>query len=427
MSVRFAIDIIDFMNITIISSGDELILGQTIETNAAWISEQVAPLGLTNIEHITVGDDAQRLAYYLRERSQHATLIFVTGGLGPTDDDITRFVVGDVLGVPLALNEQALADIEKVFAKSNKGMPEKNRIQAMIPQGATVVDNLCGTAPGMKCEINKATCYFMPGVPREMKMMFDRFIVEEIKMDHADALVGQHYVTRSLHLTGIGESTLASLLGDLMVRGKNPLVNCTVKAGIITLRINAHCADLTAGRAMISPIEKKIRALLGEKIFSTDGMSLAEAVAEKLLSRQQTVAVAESCTGGKLGAALTAVSGASDFFSGGVLTYSNEMKVRLLGVDRKLIGRVGAVSEEVALAMACNVRRTACSDYGIGITGIAGPTGGTSEKPVGLVYIGISDHGGEAVYKHCFSGDREHVRDRAVIVALDMLRKRMLS
>ena len=415
------------MKVTIISSGDELILGQTIETNAAWISVQLAPLGLTDIEHITVGDDAQRLAYYLKERSQHAALIFVTGGLGPTDDDITRFVIGKVLDVPLVLNKKALVEIEKIFTKHHKEMPHKNRVQAMIPQGATVIDNHCGTAPGIKCEINKAHCYFMPGVPREMKMMFERFIFEEIKSDHLRVLSGKLYITRSLHLTGIGESTLASLLGDLMVRGQNPLVNCTVKAGIITLRINAHCDNAAAGYAMIAPIEAKIRDILGEKIFSTDGVTLAEVVAERLLALQQTVAVAESCTGGKLGAALTAISGASDFFYGGVLTYSNEMKTALLDIDRELIGRVGAVSEEVAAAMACNVRCIACSDYGIGITGIAGPTGGTPEKPVGLVYIAISDDDGETVYKHYFSGDRALVRDRAVIVSLDILRRKILT
>ena len=412
------------MNTIIISIGDELTLGHTVDTNAAWLSEKVAALGLNVLQHLTIPDDIESITQALTRAAQAADIVLATGGLGPTDDDLTRHALARVLGVELQLHQPSLDHIAELFARLDRPMSHRNQIQAMIPAGASVIENPNGTAPGIIASIGPATCFVLPNVPREMKAMFTDTIAPQL----AQLTTGkdtQIVISRKLHTFGAGESNVAELLGPLMARGLNPVVNSTVAAGIVTIRIDSRAPDPPAARRLIEPIEQQIRQRLGSLIFGVDEQTLAAAAADLLLSHSATLAVAESCTGGLLAKDLTDVPGASDFFLAGWVTYSNQAKTSLLQVPADIIDREGAVSKNVARQLATNARQLAGSDYALGITGIAGPTGGTAEKPVGLVYIALADAQTCQVQACSFRGDRQVVRRRAVNTALNLLRLRL--
>lgn len=414
------------MKTIIISIGDELILGHTIDTNAAWLSEKLAALGLNVIRHLTIADDLETISQSLRRTAAFADVILVTGGLGPTDDDLTRHAVANVLGVDLELHQPSLDHITELFAKIDRPMSHRNNIQAMLPTGARVIDNPNGTAPGIAARIGTAEVFVLPGVPHEMKAMFDQTVVPELQNLIAARGKSQIIISRKLHTFGGGESNLAEILGPLMARGANPVVNSTVANGIVTIRIDCRAPDEPTARKLIAPLEQEVRQRLGNIVFSTDDVTLAGAVAELLRRRNATVAVAESCTGGLLAKDLTDLAGASDYFLCGWVTYSNQAKTALLQVDPEVIGRDGAVSEKVAQQLAQNARQAAGSDYALAITGIAGPTGATPGKPVGLVYIALADHKTSRVEKRQFRGARGLVRRRAVNTALNMLRLELI-
>jgi nicotinamide-nucleotide amidase len=410
----------------IISIGDELILGQTVDTNAAWLSNELAAIGITVIEHLTLADDLEVIVKHLQHGAENADVILATGGLGPTEDDLTRHALADVLDQKLQLHEPSLGRIEQFFSRINRAMAPTNRIQAMIPTGCEVIDNELGTAPGLYSKIGKAAAFFFPGVPAEMKNMFTNFVVAKLKEKFKTQPSPGVIITRTLHTVGTGESDLAEIIGDLMGRACNPTVNTTAKAGQVSIRINARAEDDSAARKLIVPIEQQLRDRLGNLIFGYDDETLPQVVGRMLREQGQTLAVAESCTGGLLAQELTDTAGSSDYFKCGWVTYSNQTKVDLLQVDKTIIDKFGAVSEEVAQQLASNARRLGDSDYAIGITGIAGPTGGSTDKPVGLVYIGLADKNDVTVKRQVFPGDRTIVRRRAVITALDILRKRLL-
>jgi len=420
------------MNAIIISIGDELILGQTVDTNAAWLSRQLSSLGITVLEHITVGDDINAIVGQLRRaggmpNNNAADVVLVTGGLGPTDDDLTRHALAKVLETELKLHQPSLGRIEQFFVRLNKPMSQTNRVQAMIPCGCDVLENNVGTAPGITAQIGKTPVFFLPGVPAEMKVMFDESVKDKLRQIVSTKGGKKVYAYRTLHTYGAGESSIAEMLGDMMSRGRNPVVNCTAAHSIVSIRIISRGPDEKTARVLIEPVERELRKRLDTFIFGSDEDTLAGVVGGLLRRNGSTVAVAESCTGGLLAKELTDISGSSGYFMAGWVTYSNDAKIDFLRVNPATIESFGVVSEQVASELAVGARRLAGTDYGLGITGIAGPTGGTEEKPVGLVYIGLADRDGVEVVRNVFPGSRDRVRRRAVNTALNMLRLRLLT
>ena len=406
---------------SIVSIGNEILAGWTVDTNTAYLCGELLRIGIPVVSTYTVGDEIGHIVQKLELACADADIIIVTGGLGPTDDDLTRQSLAEFLGVELQLQQELLEQIQNRFAARNVQMPQKNEIQAHIPAGAEALRNDHGTAPGIMVESKGKLLFALPGVPPEMKRMFAESVLPEIQR-FGD---GQALVVRKLRCFGAGESTIAEMLGSIMLRGRNPLINCTADYGVITLHIIAAANDKEMAEKLAEKDEKQLRKILGELVYGTDRQSLAEVVAEKLTLQKKTIAIAESCTGGYLAKLLTDIPGASKYFTYGWVTYSNEAKTSDLGVPADLIDEHGAVSDQVARAMAKGARRKAGTDFAIGITGIAGPDGGTEQKPVGLVYISV-DSDGDCETKRClFSKDRQSVRLRTTQTALNMLRLKL--
>jgi nicotinamide-nucleotide amidase len=322
----------------------------------------------------------------------------------------------------LQLQSELLEKIQKMFARRERPMPERNKIQAYIPVGTEAIENNLGTAPGIRAESNGRLIFVMPGVPSEMKQMFEESVLTEVQR-FTDK---QAIFVLKLRCFGAGESVIAEKLGDLMQRGRNPLINCTVQYGVITLHIIAKAEDKNKVQRMVKRDEKTLRNILGELIYGTGEQTLAEVVGAKLAKQRRTIAVAESCTGGTLAKLLTDIPGASRYFTYGWVTYSNAAKIMELGVKADLIERDGAVSAKVAEAMAHGARERAGTDFAISITGIAGPDGGSKQKPVGLVYISVDSNSGCEVKRFVFaSHNRDFIRLQAAQTALNMLRLKL--
>jgi nicotinamide-nucleotide amidase len=407
------------INAAIVSIGNELLSGTSVDTNSAWLSQRLLPIGIPTVLVCRVGDDCPAIVKALRSASIESQIIIVSGGLGPTDDDLTRQAISEYCGRKLKLDEASLADIESFFAGRDKKMPERNKMQAYIPEGAQAIKNDMGTAPGIVLVEGEKMLFALPGVPAEMKRMFEKFVLPRLKK-----LEGRSCVSACvLKCFGKGESDIAQMLGDSMQRGRNPLVNTTVRDGVITLHIVAQAGDKEQADKIARNEQNKIAEILGDVVFTKDDISLAEAIAVRLTELGRTVATAESCTGGLVAKLLTDVPGSSNYFLAGWVAYSNQAKIRELGVPAELIEEKGAVSEAVASALADGARRKAGADYGIGITGIAGPGGATADKSVGLVYIAVASGRGVNARKFLFGGDRNSVRKRAANTALDLLRR----
>jgi len=406
---------------SIVSIGNELLSGQTIDTNTTYLSSELLSIGIPVVSSYTIGDDTDAIVRALNLAVADADVVLATGGLGPTDDDLTRKAFAKFLGTELQLQNELLDKIQNFFAKRNLQMSERNKIQAYIPAGAKALTNPLGTAPGIMAEAKGKLLVALPGVPSEMKRMFAESVLPEFQRFAGTQAV----VVRKLRCFGTGESNIAELLGPLMQRGRNPLIDCTAKYGIITLTITATAKDKDKTHQMAEKDEKSLRNKLGELVYGTGEQTLAEVVGEKLAREKMTIAVAESCTGGTLAKLLTDIPGASGYFTHGWITYSNTAKTGELGVPADLIEKYGAVSEQVAQAMAQGARTKARTDCAIGITGIAGPAGATEQKPIGLVYICVdSDNGCDT--KRCrFSHDRRYIRLRAAHTALNMLRLKL--
>jgi len=343
--------------------------------------------------------------------------VVMTGGLGPTDDDLTRFVLAEMLGVELLLHEPSLRQIENFFAARNRPMNERNRVQAMIPQGAQVLDNPNGTAPGIKVSIGQCAIFCLPGVPREMKGMFDLYVKPWVL-----ERTPQTHFFRKLHCIGIGESDLVHKIDDLVREHRSKVIfGTTANEGIISIGLAGK------DKSALDALERAIQLRLGNIIFGCDDQTLPECVGALLRQRRQTLATAESCTGGLLGKILTDPPGASDYYLGGFVCYSNTLKHNLLSVPEELLITHGAVSDPAAQAMARGALMKTNADWALSVTGIAGPTGETAEKPVGLVYIGLAGKNGTQQVREFRFGSpgREVVRFRAAISALDMLRHAM--
>jgi nicotinamide-nucleotide amidase len=401
----------------IVSIGNELLAGWTVDTNAAFLAGRLLSIGIPVAGIYSVGDEIDAIVNKLNLACTEARLILVTGGLGPTDDDLTRQAFAKFLGVELELDDDLLNQIRGFFTYQNWQMPERNNIQAYIPAGAKPIENKIGTAPGIMANSGNKLLIAMPGVPSEMKEMFQS-VVPEIKRFTGQ----QEVVTRKLQCFGAGESAIADMIGDMMQRGRNPLINCTVAMGVVTLYVIASGNDLQTVTQMADTDEKILRDKLGCLIFGTGEQTLAEVVGEQLARQGKTIATAESCTGGLLAKLLTDIPGSSRYFTQGWITYSNNAKTSELGVPVELLEKYGAVSEQVAEAMAKGARQRAKTDFAISITGIAGPTGQTQDKPAGLVYISIASEKNSQIERYIFRTDRESVRLRSAHTALNMLR-----
>jgi nicotinamide-nucleotide amidase len=420
------------MNSIILSIGDELVLGQTVDTNSAWLSQQLAGIGCDITAHATVPDDQSLIEQAMQAAMGRCDVLLISGGIGPTEDDLTRQALAKVMGVELEMNPVWLAKLTDFFTSRGREMPEINKIQAMIPKGAAMIDNTAGTAAGVRATIGKTEIFVMPGVPKEMKLMFTLNALPFIKERSGGAVILQ----RTLHTFGLGESAIGEKLGPLMKRGNNPSVGTTVANGIVSLRLNARFGSLEEAKLQLEQLTTACEECLGDIIFGRDDRTLPHVIADLIRQgeKKRTVATAESCTGGLLAKMLTDLPGSSSFFTQGWVTYSNLSKYDRLGVPTDVINVYGAVSEPVVEAMAKNARRLAGSTYALAISGVAGPDGGTPTKPVGTVCIALAviDPASKLqsiVTKRTFQlfGDREMVRDRAAKMALTMLRFELLG
>jgi len=406
--------------VSVISIGNELLSGQAVNTNAAYLGEQLLSIGIPLVSTYIISDDIDSIVRSFNLACNDADFVVATGGLGPTDDDLTRQALAKLLGSELQLQEDLLQRIETLFTSRNWQMSSKNKIQAYIPAGAKALANNLGTAPGIRAELKGKLLFALPGVPSEMMRMFEESVLPELTRLSTEQAV----VVRKLRCFGTGESNIAESLGDIMQRGRNPLINCTVKHGVITLHIIATAKDKIQAQQMAEKDERSLRNKLGELVYGTGEQSLAEVVGEKLAHQKQTIALAESCTGGCIAKLLTDIPGASRYFTHGWVTYSNDAKISELGVPVHLIEQHGAVSEEVADAMARGARKRAGTTFAVGVTGIAGPTGANEQKPVGLVFISIDSDSGCATKRFIFHHNRDSIRLRAAQTALNMVRQK---
>ncbi|MCD6317504.1 competence/damage-inducible protein A [Candidatus Aerophobetes bacterium] len=404
----------------IISVGTEILLGQIVDTNSAYLARQLALLGINLFRKTVVGDNAERIKEAAKEALKRSDILILTGGLGPTQDDLTKEAVSELLGKKLLLNEKIAEQIQnKIFHHHRRISKEAVFKQAMIPSSARVIPNRVGTAPGIIFEENEKTIILLPGVPQELKVM-----VEEEVVPYFSAKIPQKEVIKSrvLKVWGIGESEVERTINSIIDEQFNPTVALLAKREGTCIRITAKFTPNRVNEE-IKRVENKIREKLGNYIYGVDEQTMESVVGSLLKRKGLTLSLAESCSGGLLSHRVTNVPGSSDYYFGGVVSYSNEVKCSLLGVPEKLIREKGAVSEGVAKQMAKGARKVGKAHLGIGITGIAGPGGGTSDKPVGLVYIALSSKKEEVCEKFMFSGGREMIKWRASQSALNMLRK----
>lgn len=407
------------MKAHLISTGTELLLGQITNSNAPFIAQRLAELGIDLYTQVTVGDNRERLAEAIKSAREKADLVIINGGLGPTEDDVTREVVAQVLGLPLEENPEALAVVEGYFQKRGLKMSQASLKLALAPAGARVLKNPLGTAPGLLVKHQGITYILLPGPPQEMELMFKKEVIPYLE-EHRD--FSGIIKSRVLKVVGLGEPLVEEKVKDLL-NSTNPTLAPVVNMGEVHLRITAKAESPAQAQGLIGAMENQVRQRLGEYIYGADGETLEEVVGRMLQARDLSIAVAESCTGGLLAHRLTNVPGSSAYFHLGTVVYANRWKSNLLGVSLGTLAAYGAVSSQTAEAMAQGIRRLANTDVGIGITGIAGPSGGTEAKPVGLVYIALSYQGKVTVHKEQFLGDRKAIKAQTVQKALWLLWK----
>jgi nicotinamide-nucleotide amidase len=402
----------------IITVGTELLLGQLVDTNTAVVAQALAGVGVDVYRQTSVGDNADRIASAVKDALQRSDIVVCAGGLGPTVDDVTRDGVALATGRTLALDEASLRSLESRFARYGWKMAENNRIQAMFPAGATVIDNPNGSAPGFIVDDGTRVIIAMPGPPRELgPMLSDSAVPWLVKRFGLRSII----VTRVLHTVGVGESDLDMKIADLFKSCKNPSIAVLAHVGLVDVKITAKADDRSGALALIAALEPQVRERLGDCICAVDGGTLEASLGDALRTRGWTIATAESCTGGLVARIITSVPGSSDYFRGGVVAYSNDAKRELAGVDPSLIERHGAVSEEVAAALALGVRKRLKTDLAVAVTGVAGPGGGTPEKPVGLVFVALADAAGRTTVRRMnVPGNRAGVQRRSAIAALAM-------
>jgi nicotinamide-nucleotide amidase len=412
------------MKSEIISIGSELTSGQNLDTNCQWLSRRLAEIGIPVGWHTTVADDLEDNVAAFRIAAGRARLVLVTGGLGPTQDDLTREALARLAGVELVFHPESLEIIRGMFARFNRPMPERNRVQAMFPAGAEPIPNTRGTAPGIWMTIGDSLLIAMPGVPSEMHVMFEK----RVKPRLLEMELGQGVlVERKLNCFGSGESAIEAKLLDLTRRGQSPEVGITVGDGTISLRILARAATADEAQALIAPVEQAIRERLGNLVFGTGDEDLQDAVVHLLKEKRQIVVTAESVTAGLVAQRLGQVAGASECFLGGLVAYDNRIKTEMLAVPSALIEAHGVVSAAVVEAMAQGCRTRFRADWAVSTVGIAGPGGASADKPVGLVFAGLAWEGGSASQTFSWPGTRTEVQSRTAKLALNQLRLHLLG
>ncbi|HUG44242.1 MAG TPA: competence/damage-inducible protein A [Acidobacteriota bacterium] len=407
----------------IIAVGTELLSFSRPETNSLFLTYQLAKLGISVVRKFTVGDRNQHIQQALKLALGASDFIFLTGGLGPTNDDRTREAVAAALGLPLSEDPELLDRLRRHRDRLGLPLSSNYRRQASLPEGAETLPNANGSAPGLLIRWKKAMVFLLPGPPHEMEPMAIMEVLPRILKNRSVAF----QPVELLKTAGEIESRLDERIEDIYREYSDIETTLLSSQGIIRIFFCWNgLDDTTLARTRLSEIKDRVRERLGDSVFSDGDVELEEATGSMLRNRGLTLAVAESCTGGLLGAVLTRAAGAADYFLGGVICYSNRLKVQLAGVDPELLARSGAVSEQVALQMASGVRRLLNADIGLSITGVAGPTGGTDEKPVGLVFVGLAMETGVEVRKLQLSGDRQTIRARAANLAIDLLRRSLL-
>jgi nicotinamide-nucleotide amidase len=407
------------MNAEIIAVGSELLTPFRLDTNSLFLTAELNQLGIRVIHKAVVGDSRDEMRSSFEHAMERAELVVASGGLGPTDDDRTRDTVAELLGRKLRRDEGVFRHIQERFRRFGRAMPEINERQAMVPEGATILPNPRGTAPGLWLESDGHIIVLLPGVPNELRALFEAEVGPRLaKLNHRERLF-----TRELRITGMAESEVEQLVSPLYALYPDTETTILAAPSGIQLHPRIWSDDPAKADKLLDEITGRMALALGENLFSTKGETLEEVVARVLTENRATIAVAESCTGGMLAERLTNVPGSSSYFLGGVVCYSNELKTALVGVPKELIEAKGAVSSEVALALADGIRRLSGATLGVGVTGIAGPGGGTAEKPVGLVHIGLAGERGPREKAFRFPGDRDRIRQYATQTALDMVRR----
>jgi nicotinamide-nucleotide amidase len=405
--------------VELVAVGTELLLGQLVDTNTAYVAQHLADAGIDVYGTHTVGDNQSRITRALRDALQRVDGVVTTGGLGPTVDDLTKEAVAEALQLDLELHEPSLRQMQEFFAIHKREMRENNRKQALVPRGSFVLENPRGTAPGFIAFSNTGqfiAC--MPGVPREMKPMLSDTLIPYLRERYK---LSEAIFTRVLHTVNVGESEIDHRIADLFRTSENPKIAVLAHENLCDVKLMAKAQSGEAAAALIAPLEAQMRVRLGSYIFGADGDTVESTIHRLLLERGATISVAESCTGGRIASALTATPGASKTFFGGVVAYDNAVKVAQLDVREETLAQHGAVSEATVLEMARGVRERLGTTYALSVTGIAGPDGGTPEKPVGLVWFGFATAESASARSFIFRGDRGAIQRRASIMSLGLL------
>lgn len=412
------------MRAEIVTVGTEILLGEILNTNARFLSRECAGLGIDVYHHITVGDNAERLRESLLAGRDRSDLVIVTGGIGPTPDDITRHVVSEAWDRELKLDEDLLQQMECFYAQRSLAMHANSRRQALIPEGAVTLPNDVGTAPGFFLRDARGSVACLPGPPAEMETMFSEVL--RPVLHEQGMLPDSRLFSHDILTAGIGEASVAARIDRLIRAQSDPTIATYAAEGTVRIRLATRARSREEAEARFAPVVEEISEALGSAVYGHNGDSLPGIVGEMLRSRGLTLGLAESCTGGMLGGMITEVPGSSDYFTGGIVCYSNTIKTAALGVPEELLIAHGAVSEEVAAAMAGGAMKVLGSDVGIAVTGIAGPSGGAKEKPVGTVVFGFGGPWGVTTERRLLSGSRDTVRRRSAVYALMRLREHLL-
>lgn len=409
------------MKAEILAVGTELLLGDILNTNAQYLAKELAALGIEVYYQTVVGDNPKRLEETLYHAFSRADLVITTGGLGPTEDDLTKETAAKYFGESLVLDEKALAQIQVMFDHMGRTMTENNKKQAFVPENNCVVMyNANGTAPGIIIEKDEKIIIMLPGPPKEVVPMFEKQAKPYLakKQEYT-------FISRVLRVASVGESAMEAMVKDLIDAQTNPTIAPYAKEGEALLRITAKAKDEEEANGLIDPIAAALKERLGKSVYAEGETNMETEVAKLLLTQKKTIAIAESCTGGEISSQLVRYPGISEVFLEGCVTYTNEAKIKRLGVSEDTLAEFGAVSKETAMEMAKGIAKTAGAEIGIATTGVAGPDGGTAEKPVGLVYIGIYKNGIVEAREYRFAGGRNKIRDRATFQALDWLRRKL--
>ena len=411
------------MKAEIIAVGTETLLGDIVNTNAKYLSKELAKIGINVYRQEVIGDNEDRLLDLFQEAFKRCDIVITTGGLGPTADDLTKETACKYFGMDLELHEESMKALKEYFTRMNREITENNLKQVYFPKEAKVLPNPNGTAPGAILEKDNKIIIILPGPPKEMKPMFDNY-VKGYLASKGDGII----ISKVLRFLGIGESQMATKVKDYIDNGVNPTVAPYAKEDDVLLRVSAKGKSEEEALKLIDPVANEIKDIMGIDFYGEgEDNTIQDVVAKLLIEKNLTIASAESCTGGYIAGRLVSCAGISSVFLEGAVTYSNEAKMRTLKVKKSTLDSVGAVSEETAIEMAQGIAKRAGTDIGISTTGIAGPGGGTKEKPVGLVYMGLYYKGKVKAYRFVFNGNREKVRNKAAVTALDLVRRAIIK